>query len=99
MYNVLNYNTCPVEEREWSKSRSKVGNVSLFRSGNSLYNTHEQQKNEVKGLMHESMKGAVVMGFGDCVRAENEKKNVKLKGPPEQPKHYRKTTMGMPQAP
>lgn len=72
MYDVLTHDNSLADDR--NRSRSKCGQSSLFRSGSSLSNTRETQKSLVQISKGGNMKGAVVMGFGDSVRAENQKR-------------------------
>ena len=72
MYEILQYDQSFDEDRD--RSKSKVAESSLFRSGSSLSTTKKGQRREVINTKIGNMKGAVVMGFGDSVRAENQKR-------------------------
>ena len=98
MYDILKQDSEPLQSSDWS--RNKVGQISLFRTGSTLSTAREQQKLDVKTTKSDNMKGAVVLGFGDSVRAENLKRDNKEEVP--QKKVIKKDiigAIGVPKAP
>ena len=56
------------------------GGYHLFRSGSSLLTNNVKTNKEAKLTSIDNMKGGVVLGFGDSVRAENQRKKVNASG-------------------
>lgn len=64
MAGILSYNS-------YAENKSHGSNFQLFRSGSSLHTNNMKTKKEAHLTSIDNMKGAVVLGFGDSVRAEN----------------------------
>ena len=99
--------TAILSHDSYAENKSHGSNFHLFRSGSSLHTNNMKTKKEAHLTSIDNMKGAVVLGFGDSVRAENQKKKVNASGlQPEEskPKLNKKMATGttnpnMPKAP